>query len=310
MLRGVCVCVGGECAWVCVAERGVCVVGRGRCTSVNSKAGNCRTCVIAFQPTMQRVVCLLLFLRVIVNCTVTLLSTHTHTRTQLYIVCCFFGGRLHSIGKHCSPRRVCDWNWRRFGRRRPRPRTVWGMWQLWHNWQLTAVATFAQAAHAALTAPAISEEANQRQATHVTLQFIYMYFEACNKIKFINSQRQRREEELQPPTRQSRNSFSGRAKLSRACECVFIHSKRFIRICNSLAWSKFSLGSSAFPLSCCCLRQFMRITFSHFREWLNIVYSAATPSYGPCGRDVGACNLLGPWRKILFNHLASEKFSS
>lgn len=94
------------------------------------------------------------------------------------------------------------------------------MWQLWHNWQLTAVATFAQAAHAALTAPAISEEANQRQATHVTLQFIYMYFEACNKIKFINSQRQRREEELQPPTRQSRNSFSGRAKLGGVCQCV------------------------------------------------------------------------------------------
>lgn len=94
------------------------------------------------------------------------------------------------------------------------------------------------------------------------------------------------------------------------CECVFIHSKRFIRIRNSLAWSEFSLGSSPFPLSCCCLRQFMRITFSHFREWLNIVYSAATPSYGPCGRDVGACNWLGPWRKILFNHLASEKFSS
>lgn len=103
------------------------------------------------------------------------------------------------------------------------------MWQLWHNWQLTAVATFAQAAHAALTAPAISEKPNQRQATHVTLQFIYMYFEACNKIKFINSQRQRREEELQPPTRQSRNSFSGRAKLSRVCQCVSASMCSFIQ---------------------------------------------------------------------------------
>lgn len=117
------------------------------------------------------------------------------------------------------------------------------MWQLWHNWQLTAVATFAQAAHAALTAPAISEEANQRQATHVTLQFIYMYFEACNKIKFINSQRQRREEELQPPTRQSRNSFSGRAKLGGVCERVCVHSfkkihshSQFACVKRVLAW--------------------------------------------------------------------------
>lgn len=85
-------CVGGgECAWVCVAERGVCVVGRVVCcASVNTKAGNCRTCVIAFQPTIQRVVCLLLFLRVIVivNCTVTLLSTHT--RTHSCILCVVF----------------------------------------------------------------------------------------------------------------------------------------------------------------------------------------------------------------------------
>lgn len=83
---------GGECAWVCVAERGVCVVGRVCCASVNSKAGNCRTCVIAFQPTIQRVVCLLLFLRVIVivNCTVTLLSTHTHTHTAVYCMLFFW----------------------------------------------------------------------------------------------------------------------------------------------------------------------------------------------------------------------------
>lgn len=87
-------CVGGgECAWVCVAERGVCVVGRVCCASVNSKAGNCRTCVIAFQPTMQRVVCLLLF--VVVSscyCYCQLYSyivkyTHTHAHSCiLYVV--------------------------------------------------------------------------------------------------------------------------------------------------------------------------------------------------------------------------------
>lgn len=254
MLRGVCVLGGEMCVGVCCREGCVCVVGRVCCASVNSEAGNCRTCVIAFQPTIQRVVCLLFVVVSSCYCYCQLYSyivKHTHAHS---CVCCFFGGRLHSIGKHCSPRRVCDWNWRRFGRRRPRPRTVWGMWQLWHNWQLTAVATFAQAAHAALTAPAISEEANQRQATHVTLQFIYMYFEACNKIKFINSQRQRREEELQPPTRQSRNSFSGRAKLSRVWVRVCVHSfkkihshSQFACVKQVLAWL-LSFPSSSLPV--------------------------------------------------------------
>lgn len=82
MCVGVCCREGCVCLW----ESVVC------CASVNSKAGNCRTCVIAFQPTIQRVVCLLLFLRVIVivNCTVTLLSTHTYTHTAVYCMLFFW----------------------------------------------------------------------------------------------------------------------------------------------------------------------------------------------------------------------------
>lgn len=151
---------------------------------------------------------------------------HTHTHTQHILSCMlyvvdFFGGRLHSIGKHRSPRRVCDWNWRRFG-----------------HWTVRGrgrqhVATAATAAQLAADScrnicPAKDSACHIREGKSKTRNsrdftiylYVCIFFEACNKIKFINSQRQRREEELQPPTRQIHNSFSGRAKLSRVCECV------------------------------------------------------------------------------------------
>lgn len=163
------------------------------CACVNSKAGNCRTCVIAFQPTIQRILyLLLLFLRVIVivNCTVTLLSTHTHAHNTYSAVYCILFFLLVGVSIQLA-------NIAAPGAFAIETEDVLdieqcvgvggGMWQLWqlrqlrHNWQLTAVATFAQLkadstrAHASDSAPAISEKANQRQETHVTLQFIHMY---------------------------------------------------------------------------------------------------------------------------------------
>lgn len=262
--RGVCVCV-------CAGKGVVC------CACVNSKAGNCRTCVIAFQPTIQRVVCLLLFLRVIVivNCTVTLLSTHTHTHSCILYVVFLVGvsiqlaniaargafaietedvldieqyAHAHALFEACGSCGNC-------GKR--------------HNWQLTAVATFAQQrqtprARTPLTAPAISEKANQRQETHVTLQFIYMYFlRHATKSNLLIANVSDAKRNYSHPHGKVATRFQ--VELSRVCVHSFkkIHShSQFACVKQVLAW----LPILPPALSCCCLRQFMRITFSHFRE--------------------------------------------
>lgn len=212
---------------------------------------------------------------------------HTHTRnshidtdTHAVVYC----GRLHSIGKKHQRSRP---------KKRLKPKTfwtlsvvgnahahAWGMWQLWQQ-QLTAVATFTQHTHihiqthtryTRLTA-AISEKANQRQATHVTLQFISdffcfsLLFEACNKIKFINSQRQRQrrvtlKRNYSHPHGQSRNSFpqTGRETEPSSVECasecvrvcVCVHSFKKIHSHSQFACVKQVITlyrSTALPLS-------------------------------------------------------------
>lgn len=307
----------GECAWVCVAERGVCVVGRGWCASVNSEAGNCRTCVIAFQPTIQRVVCLLLFLRVIVivNCTVTLLSTHTHSHTHSCILCVVFlvgvsiqlaniaargafaietedvldaTAHAHALFEACGSCGTTG-SWQ-LSQHSPRQRTL--LWQ---------------------RLPYQRRQIKDKQLTWLYNLFICILRHATKSNLLIANVSDAKRNYSHPHGKVATRFQVEPSSVECASVCSFIQKDSFafaIRLREASSRLAPLLSPSSFPLSCCCLRQFMRITFSHFREWLNIVYSAATPSYGPCGRDVGACNWLGPWRKILFNHLASEKFSS
>lgn len=310
MLRGVC---GEKCAWV--LQRGVCVWGEGRvcCASVNSKAGNCRTCVIAFQPTIKRVVCLLLF--VVVSwcyCYCQLYSyivKHTHAHTAVYCLL-FFWWASPFNWQTLQPAARLRLKLKTFWTPPTPTHTVWGMWQLWHNWQLTAVATFAQARSdsACHIREGKSKTSNSRDFTI----YLYVFWGMQQNQNLLIANVSDAKRNYSHPHGRVATRFQvepSSVECASASVCSFIQKDSFA-FAIRLREASSRLAPLLSPLSCCCLRQFMRITFSHFREWLNIVYSAATPSYRPCGRDVGACNWLGPWRKILFNHLASEKFSS
>lgn len=205
---------------------------------------------------------LLLLSIVQLHCKAHTRNSHIDTDTYTAVYC----GRLHSIGKKHQRSRP---------KKRLKPKTfwtlsvvgnahahAWGMWQLWQQ-QLTAVATFTQHTHihiqthtryTRLTA-AISEKANQRQATHVTLQFISdffcfsLLFVACNKIKFINSQRQRQrrvtlKRNYSHPHGWSRNSFpqTGRETEPSSVECASECVRVCVCVCSFIQKDSFAFA--------------------------------------------------------------------
>lgn len=233
---------------------------------------------------------------------------------------------------------------------------AWACGSCGSNWQqLTAVATFTQhTRYTRLTAagaarPAISEKANQRQETHVTLQFILIFssfFFCCSlrhatKSKFINSQRQRRRRRRvtlkrnyshpHGPSRKrnrNRNWFpeAGRAKLSGVCEaseCVY----RCVCVCSFIQKDSFAFAIRLREASYTPLSLFLDLSlslaasiyahhvfsFSRMTKYrlLRCNTSQGEGGAGRRGQQQGRrCNLAWAMAKILFKHLASEKFSS